>query len=155
MKSYIFKRTAAQTAKANNAQKIDSRNIIDYSYIAEQINNIDLSEVENLHFSNAAIIERLADALTQRKTIEFFIVGGFLYLTLKIDRFTVVIESTITHYCIYDNESGRQLYKLHAADNLRISIYHEARDLPIIAKTYNQPAFLQMSRYIERGLTPA
>ena len=94
---FIFKKTVGKTVKENNAVKIDNKNILDYNYITEQIDNIDISKVENLFFSRGAILERFKEAMKEQKYITEA-ETGFIYVDLNINSFKVVIESTINHY---------------------------------------------------------
>ena len=141
MKNYVFKKTAGQTAKANDAQKVDNRNIIDYSYILQKLTELDTSNYNNIYFSAAAAAEQFRAAMQEYKNIEYY-TGGYIYTRLNFYPYYIVIEAFTDHYCIYDNDSGRQLYKVHAADNCRIYIFHEAKDRALFAETYN-PVGLQ------------
>ena len=153
MKNYVFKKTAGQTAKANDAQKVDNRNIIDYNYILEQLNNLDTDIYNNLNLSRAGICEKFRAAMQEYKNIECYTIGGYIFIKLSFYPYSVSIEAFTDHYCIYDNDSGRQLYKLHTADNCRIFINHVAADHALFAETYNPSGLQAAGRYYEVNLS--
>jgi hypothetical protein len=143
MKNIIFKGTAAQTAKANNAQKIDSKNILDISYILETIASMDISSYENLRFSKSAIIEAFTEKMKSYKD------DSYIFVPLKIDRFIINIESAIFRYYVYSTEKNKQIYRYHSADNCRIAIYHDSQRSPVFFETYNPERFTQSYRWTE------
>lgn len=143
---FVFKKTVGKTVKENNAVKIDKKNILDYNYITEQIDNIDISEVENLFFSRGAILERFKEAMNEQKYITE-VKNGFIYVDLNINSFKVIIESTINHYAIYDTENYKRLYLYHYADNCRITIYSSKNDYPVYTNVFNKVGFGNMSKY--------
>lgn len=146
MKKYTFKKTATQTAKINNAVKVDNKNVIDYSYIVETLEKIDLAKYENLHFSNRALIEKFTEIMSDHKIISDYI-NGNLFAYFRIDNFYVLIESTVNHFSVY-NDDGKQIYKYHYANNARIGINHYNTN--IFYETFNHAAFVQLtSNYTE------
>ena len=148
---FIFKKTVGKTVKENNAVKINNKNILDYNYITEQIDNIDISKVENLFFSRGAIIERFKEAMKEQKYITEA-ETGFIYVDLNINSFKVVIESTINHYAIYDAEGYKRLYLYHYANNCRITIYDSTSNYPVYTNMFNKVGFGNMSRYYHENV---
>ena len=143
MNNIIFKGTAAQTAKANNAQKIDSKTVIDYTHILHILSQLDLSDFNNLHFSNNAVIEAFEAQAEKIKG------NSYTYIALSIDRFKITIESSIFCYYVYDKESGKQKYRYYRADNARIAIFAPNRETAIFYDTYNPERFRQSIRFEE------
>ena len=147
MKNYIFRKTAGTTAKANNLQKVDNRNLLDYSYILQKLEELDTEIYNNLNFSPAAICEKFRAAMQQYNNINCFEIGGYIYIKLNFYPFFVVVEAFTDHYCINDDDRGKQLYKIHAADNCRIHIFHEMREYAIFSETYNPAGLQTAGRY--------
>ena len=152
MKNYVFKKTAGQTAKANDAQKVDNRNIIDYNYILQQLETLDTDIYNNLNFSPAAICEKFRAAMQEYSNIEAYQIGGYIYIKLSFYPFYVVVEAFTDHYCIYDDEKGKQIYKIHVANNCRIHIAHESKGA-LFSKTCSPAALLRAGRYYEVNLS--
>lgn len=150
-KEYQFRRTAAQTAAANNAEKLDNKNVIDYSYIIDQINAINWNEYNNLNLSAAGIIELYELEMQQPHNKQSFN-SGLVMIRLETRDYIIWIEAFTNHYCIYDPESGKQLYKYHTAENCRVYLFKKGIETAVYAETFNPVNLQAAGRYIEVNL---
>ena len=150
-KEYQFKRTAGQTAAANNAIKVDNKNVIDYTYIINQINGINWDKYSDLHLSAAGVKEIFEREMQQPYNIKSFDLG-LVMVRIETHNHIIWIETFTNHYCIYDPDSGKQLYKYHSAENCRVYLFRKDKEFAIYAETFN-PANLQAAgRYIDIDL---
>ena len=150
MKNIIFKGTATATAKANNAQKIDNKNILDISYLIDTINSLDIEQYNNIYFSKSAIIRLLTEAATEDYTIRTgATMGGYIAKSITLDKFRITIETQLKTIYIYSHESGKQLYRYRIADNARIAIFAEGKPTAVFYETYNKVEFEKMCRSSE------
>lgn len=147
-KNYQFRRTAAATAAANKAGKIDNKNVIDYSYIIDQISTIDWSAYNNLNLSAAGVIELFTREMQERHNKQSFDIG-LVMIRLETRDYIIWIEAFTNHYCIYDPESGKQLYKYHSAENCRIYIFKKGIEAAVYAETFNPVNLQAAGKYIE------
>lgn len=132
-----FKRTPAATLKANAdtaRQDTDNKVIVDWSYLTSCINSLDLSALENLHFSAKFLIDCLTAKVTKTQyeydTIPIFKLETFDYI--------IYIHTHPQRFNVYDSEGYKQLYRYFYHDNMQIVVYSRRSDHAIFNAEFNK-----------------
>lgn len=140
-----FRPTAAATAKANpHTFKADPRNIFDFSYLIDCINSLDFSDYNHINLCAEYLTDRISGSTTEFN-------DGFTSFTINLYPFKIYIDTIPQTYCIYTSD-GRQKYKYHYYDTLRITIYHYTKEAPVFYQAFNDHRYLSFKHYIEIDL---